>query len=411
MRSRRIRTDILYNGVDANVDISGVLADFSFSDSTEESDSISLTLNDREEKWSGAWMPENGDKIQAGIILENWNDEGDRKQIRCGEFVVDSYRIQAPPQKIDIEGVSSPVNRDFKETERTQTWEKVTIRQIASEVAGRYGLDLVYDTAQDITLEREEQNGKTDSVYLKGLCNQYGLGIKVYASQLVIWSYEEYESRAPAAAIWPKMTRKWSYKGSIQGTYTGAKVSYSDPQKNETLEAFVGTEGRILSVNQKAESIADAEQIGKNAMRNANRKEITAELSLWPDISLALAASQTVQLTGFGKIDGIYFVSKVLHRISSGGEYEQGLSLYRIKGEARTEEAAEEASGGQERNYIVKRGDTLWDLAKTYYGSGTKYTVIYDANRDNIEAEAKRRGKQSSNGGYWIYPGTELTIP
>ena len=146
-------------------------------------------------------------------------------------------------------------------------------------------------------------------------------------------------------------------------------------------------------------------------MRNANRKEITAELSLWPDISLTLAASQTVQLTGFGKIDGIYFVSKVLHRISSGGEYEQGLSLYRIKGEARTEEAAEEASGGQERNYIVRRGDTLWDLAKTYYGSGTKYTVIYDANRDNIEAEAKRRGKQSSNGGYWIYPGTELTIP
>ena len=33
------------------MDISDVLADFSFSDSTEESDSISLTLNDREEKW------------------------------------------------------------------------------------------------------------------------------------------------------------------------------------------------------------------------------------------------------------------------------------------------------------------------------------------------------------------------
>ena len=410
MKTRRIRTDILYNGVDANVDISSVLADFSFSDSTEESDSISLTLNDREEKWSGAWMPENGDKIRAGIVLENWRYEGEKKEIRCGEFVVDSYRIQAPPQKIDIEGVSSPVNRDFKETERTQTWEKVTIRQIASEIAGRYGLTLVYDTAQDITLEREEQNGKTDSVYLKGLCNQYGLGIKVYASQLVIWSYEEYESRAPAAAIWPKMTRKWSYKGSIQGTYTGAKVSYSDPQKNETLEAFVGTEGRILSVNQKAESIADAEQIGKNAMRNANRKEITAELSLWPDISLALAASQTV-LTGFGKIDGIYFVSKVLHRISSGGEYEQGLSLYRIKGETRTEETPEEVSGGQERDYIVKRGDTLWDLAKAYYGSGTKYTIIYDANHELIEEEAKKRGRQSSNGGYWIYPGTELTIP
>lgn len=144
MKTRRIRTDILYNGVDANVDISSVLADFSFSDSTEESDSISLTLNDREEKWSGAWMPENGDKIRAGIVLENWRYEGEKKEIRCGEFVVDSYRIQAPPQKIDIEGVSSPVNRDFKETERTQTWEKVTILPDASEIAGRYGLTLVY---------------------------------------------------------------------------------------------------------------------------------------------------------------------------------------------------------------------------------------------------------------------------
>lgn len=92
------------------------------------------------------------------------------------------------------------------------------------------------------------------------------------------------------------------------------------------------------------------------------------------------------------KIDGTYFVSKVLHRISSGGEYEQGLSLYRIKGEARTEETPEEVSGGQERDYIVKRGDTLWDLAKAYYGSGTKYTIIYDANHEIIEAEAKNEG-------------------
>ena len=81
------------------MDISDVLADFSFSDSTEESDSISLTLNDREEKWSGAWMPENGDKIRAGIVLENWRYEGERKQIRCGEFVIDSYRIQLRHRK------------------------------------------------------------------------------------------------------------------------------------------------------------------------------------------------------------------------------------------------------------------------------------------------------------------------
>lgn len=31
--------------------------------------------------------------------------------------------------------------------------------------------------------------------------------------------------------------------------------------------------------------------------------------------------------------------------------------------------------------YTVKKGDTLWDLAKKYYGDGTKYTKIFNANK------------------------------
>ena len=46
MKPRMVKTDILYNGVDANRDISDVLSDFDFTDSIEESDSISLTLGD-----------------------------------------------------------------------------------------------------------------------------------------------------------------------------------------------------------------------------------------------------------------------------------------------------------------------------------------------------------------------------
>lgn len=32
--------------------------------------------------------------------------------------------------------------------------------------------------------------------------------------------------------------------------------------------------------------------------------------------------------------------------------------------------------------YTVKNGDTLWNLAKKYYGKGSKYTKIYNANKD-----------------------------
>lgn len=51
------------------------------------------------------------------------------------------------------------------------------------------------------------------------------------------------------------------------------------------------------------------------------------------------------------------------------------------------------------QTYTVKSGDCLWNIAKQYYGDGSKYTAIYNANGDKI-----------SNPNL-IYPGQVLTIP
>lgn len=63
------------------------------------------------------------------------------------------------------------------------------------------------------------------------------------------------------------------------------------------------------------------------------------------------------------------------------------------------------------KTYKVKKGDTLWAIAKKYYGSGAKWKTIYDKNKSVIESAAKKHGKKSSSNGHWIYPGTTLTIP
>lgn len=51
------------------------------------------------------------------------------------------------------------------------------------------------------------------------------------------------------------------------------------------------------------------------------------------------------------------------------------------------------------KTYTVKRGDTLWGIAKRFYGSGVKYTTIYNANKSKIKNPNL------------IYPGQALTIP
>jgi LysM repeat protein len=65
----------------------------------------------------------------------------------------------------------------------------------------------------------------------------------------------------------------------------------------------------------------------------------------------------------------------------------------------------------ESKKYTVKRGDCLWKISKQFYGTGTKWKTIYNANKTVIENTAKKYGKKSSSNGWWIYPGTQLVIP
>lgn len=56
-------------------------------------------------------------------------------------------------------------------------------------------------------------------------------------------------------------------------------------------------------------------------------------------------------------------------------------------------------SKNKNKTYTVKKGDCLWNIAKKYYGNGSKYTVIYNANKGKIKNPNL------------IYPGQVLTIP
>jgi hypothetical protein len=62
-------------------------------------------------------------------------------------------------------------------------------------------------------------------------------------------------------------------------------------------------------------------------------------------------------------------------------------------------------------SYTIQSGDTLWGISKKEYGTGTEHKTLYNANKTVIENAAKDHGKQSSSNGWWIYPGTDISIP
>lgn len=54
------------------------------------------------------------------------------------------------------------------------------------------------------------------------------------------------------------------------------------------------------------------------------------------------------------------------------------------KGNKKTENQRTTENKPKATTYTVKTGDTLWGIAKTYYGDGSKYNVIFEANKSVI---------------------------
>ncbi len=377
---------------------------FSYTDmASGESDSISITLHDIGKEWMGNSMPRRGASLGAKIELINWNTEEYTENFDCGTFVLDDLSFSGRPLSCTLGGVSVPAMDDFKSLKRTRTWEQTTIQEIASQVCVSAGVELYYE-ADTIQIAEIEQNKQTDSAFLYALCEKYGLAMKVYNSKIVIFDIVKYEEKAAVLTLNESGMLSWSYNTTIEGTYTGVTLDYTDPDSDETISVNMGSSGRMYSINSQASSRYDAELQAAAKVNEANRAIETMEVSIRADIRIV--ASCCIQISGLGNLDGKYYVDKVRHSIGSG--YKMQLTLHKVQAPIKVTVPAVSPSSG---NYTVVPGDTLWALAKRYYGSGAKYSIIYNVNADVIESTARAHGKSSSDNGHWIYPGTVLTIP
>lgn len=129
---------------------------------------------------------------------------------------------------------------------------------------------------------------------------------------------------------------------------------------------------------------------------------------IWLNIDVTISSFHTTGYGAFGNLKyDISFAQKKPLEIYTTDEL--NTDSYVKKTNPRTDLAAASAGSGQ--SYTVSSGDSLWKIAQKQYGDGSKWKKIYDANKDTIEAAAKKHGKKSSDSGKWIYPGASLIIP
>lgn len=312
MDARRAYPTISYNGTNISTTVDKYLESFQYTDpASGESDSISLTLGNWDGNWISGWFPDKGATLAARVLTHDWWRQGEMLQLVCGTFALDDISFSGAPDVMTIGAVSTPAAEAFKTTQRTKTWEGVTVKQISSDISKRYNLGLVYD-APAIRIAHVEQSGAADSAFLETVCKDYGLSLKVYGSKLVIFDREKYKKKPTVKTIDKADMLNYTFNTTLAGTYTGGVLTYTTHSGDEVTYR-TGTGPRILTSNVQANTATEAKLKLEAAIKEANHSETTLSFSTMGQPTLV--AGQTIDITGLGRANGKYYIDKATHSV------------------------------------------------------------------------------------------------
>ena len=331
--ARRAEIIIVYEGADISRNIAPYLISFSYTDNaSDKADDINITLEDREGNWLDPWFPAKGDVVHAAIVTHNWHGSNETESLPCGSFEIDDIECSGPPTQVQIKAVSTLISKSMRQEQKTKAWENVKLSAIAGDIAEKNGLAFFWDSPNDPLFERRDQVEMSDLGFLQKLCRDYGIGIKVADGQLVCYDEEKYEERAAVGTLekGDKRIKNYRFRKKTRGTYKGARIQYHDPLKDETFEVYTSGDaegtGEDLVLNQKADTLADAETIAEKKLHDANKKETTGSITLVGD--MRFLGGNNVEVIGWGKFDGTYFIEKASHSINKGSGYVTSLELH-----------------------------------------------------------------------------------
>lgn len=332
MKSRRTKVNIVYQGKDITTELEEYLTSFSFEDGEGTADTIQIDLQDKFGKWHGPWLPHKNDKITANIESINDNGDGKVERLECGTFFVDDVSFAGPPDKVSVKAIAIPIAEGGKDERNTRVWEGASLSQIAGDIAVSAGLSLIYD-APDYNYDRMTQDQETDLSFIKKRALKEGIAIKVTSEYLVLYSQKKYEAKGVILTLEKGRDdiKSRSFKHNSNGKgYQKIEVSYFDSNKKKNLK-YVYTvpgidEGPTFKSNERAKNIGEAKRFAMNIAREKNKGERTASFTLKGN--LKMITGYTVDVKGYAKFDGKYFIEKTNHGVTGG--YETQINLREV---------------------------------------------------------------------------------
>ena len=307
--------ELFYDKKNITNDVSPYVTSIEYTDVEHgESDELSISFEDSEKLWQGAWIPSKGDCLRAYIGYEA------EKLLNCGIFEIDELEYDTPPDVITVKGLATGIKKPLRQ-KNSVGYENKTLKQIAKEIADKHELSLVGEIA-DIRVDRITQNQERDLTFLTKLAEQYGYIFKIAENNLVFYDVSKLKGAKSTQIFYKTDLSHINLREKTSQKYKAVQVSYFDPKKKKTIKASARNEsvqkGDTLKITARCSDRKQAVIKAKAALSTADTKiEGSIELSGNP----YLIAGLNIEIKGIGHFSGKYHIKQARHVIDRASGY------------------------------------------------------------------------------------------
>lgn len=317
---------VLYNGKNITADLSKSLVAFTYTDHLSEADTLDIEVEDAECTWQSFWYPEKGATIEATIGIEGG------ETVNCGVFEIDEIEFHGPPDAVNIRCIAAGFKQGQKRTAKSHVHENKTLSEIVRTIASAAGLEVV-GKVSDIRIGRLVQQKKNTLRQLKKLATQYGYTFNVRGKKAIFIKSSVLESKAPVEIFDKTDLMNFAFRDKSTDTYRHASITYYNAETAETIthtESDGGLENSddTLELTYTAETKAQAMEMTKAALRDANKLQQTGNITL-PGSSL-LVSGNVISLSRMGRLSGDYIIKTASHTIGNSEGWLVDAEVYKV---------------------------------------------------------------------------------
>ncbi|MBY7994804.1 late control protein D [Vibrio fluvialis] len=255
---------ILANGNDITAAIEQSFSELTITDvSGEKADTLSIKLD-------GTKIGKLPTKKAALQVSLGFNG----KLYKQGTFYVNDIGESGFPDVVTITATSIPLGgKDLGisiQTQRTQSWDEITIADLLKTVAARNKLkDIVNEELGAIVIEHLDQTSESDMALMTRLARQYGAVSKVSDENWLFLKIGEGKNASgtktlPVHTIYKSSCSRYQYKSNSRTESSSAIAKWHNPETGETGVVSSGTGDPAFQIlyqyptEKEAQAAADA---------------------------------------------------------------------------------------------------------------------------------------------------------